>query len=379
MTRILLIALLTWSVAWLAAADPVRVERVPEGGIQPQIAIAEDGTIHAVWFSGSAAAGNLLYARRAAAADTFSPAIRVNSQDGSAIAMGTIRGAQLAIGKAGSVHVLWNGTGTAVPKGPDGGPGMLYSRLTDAGSAFEPQRQLIQKAGGIDGGGSLVADGSGRVWALWHAMGSAKDESGRAVYVAASTDDGATFAAEQPATTIPTGACGCCGMRAGIDGQGRLYVLYRGATTKGQRDEILLTRGKDQKTFTGQVIDPWDAMTCPMSISAMGAAGERMVLGWETKGRITFTLGKAGKPGPAMTVAAAAAGSKHPTIAVNAAGEFVIAWSEGTGWNKGGVIAWQRFDAQGKAIGQAGRADGLPAWGLPSAVAKPDGTFLILY
>lgn len=80
-----------------------------------------------------------------------------------------------------------------------------------------------------------------------------------------------------------------------------------------------------------------------------------------------------------MTVAAAAAGSKHPTIAVNAAGEFVIAWSEGTGWNQGGAIAWQRFDAQGKPIGQAGRADGLPAWGLPSAVAKPDGTFLILY
>ncbi len=379
MTRILLMTLLTAHLTGLTAEDPVRVERVPDGGVQVQLAMAEDGTVHAVWFSGPAAAGNLLYARRAPTADSFTPAIRVNSQDGSAIAMGTIRGAQLALGKAGRAQVLWNGTAAALPKGPDGGPGMLYTRLTDAGSSFEPQRQLIQKAGGIDGGGSLVADGNGRVWAFWHALGGAKDESGRAVYLAVSTDDGATFAAEQPATDIPTGACGCCGMRAGIDGQGRLSVLYRGATAKGQRDEILLTRGKDQKTFTGQVLDPWDAKMCPMSISAMGAAADRTVLGWETKGRIAFTLAKAGKPGAVMTVAAAAAGSKHPTIAVNAAGEFLIAWSEGTGWNKGGAIAWQRFDAQGKPLGTSGRADGLPAWGLPSAVAKPDGTFLILY
>jgi hypothetical protein len=255
---------------------------------------------------------------------------------------------------------------------------MLYTRLTDDGSAFEAQRQLIQRAGGIDGGGSIVADASGHVWAFWHAMAGAKDESGRAVYVAASSDDGATFANEQPATTIPTGACGCCGMRAGIDGQGRLYVLYRGAA-KGQRDEILLSRGKDQKSFTGQVLDPWDAQSCPMSTSAIMSAGERTVLAWETKGRISFTTGKAGKPGMVTAVTAAAAGSKHPTIAINGAGELLIAWTEGTGWNKGGTLAWQRFDAQGKPIGSVGRADGLLAWGLPSAVAKPDGSFMILY
>jgi hypothetical protein len=376
--RHLVIILVAFLLSPLVAGEPVVAERVPDGGIQPQAVIDGSGTTHVVWFSGPAQGGNLFYARRSADGAGFGAALRVNSQDGSAIAMGTIRGAQMAIGKGGRIHVLWNGTEAALPKGPDGGAGMLYTRLTDDGSAFEPQRQLIQRAGGIDGGGSIVADVSGHVWAFWHAMAGAKDESGRAVYVAASSDDGATFANEQPATTIPTGACGCCGMRAGIDGQGRLYVLYRGAA-KGQRDEILLSRGKDQKTFTGLVLDPWNAQTCPMSTSAIMSAGERTVLAWETKGRIFFATGKMGKPGMPTAVSTAAAGSKHPTIAINGSGELLIAWTEGTGWNKGGTLAWQRFDAQGKPIGSVGRADGLPAWGLPSAVAKPDGSFMILY
>ena len=378
MSRNIAIFMFTLLLYPLIAAESVVAERAPNGGIQPQAVIDASGTTHVVWFSGSPQGGNLFYAHRSADGAGFSPALRVNSQDGSAIAMGTIRGAQVALGTGGRIHVLWNGSGTALPKGPDGGAGMLYTRLTDDGRAFEPQRQLIVRAGGIDGGGSIVADASGHVWAFWHAMAGAKDESGARVFVTASNDDGATFTSEQLATATPTGACGCCGMRAGIDGQGRLYVLYRGAT-KGQRDEILLSRGMDQKIFTGQVLDPWTAQSCPMSTSAIMAAGERTALAWETKGRICFAIANLGKPGMPTAVKAAAAESKHPSIAINAAGELLIAWTEGTGWNRGGTLAWQRYDAQGKPAGTAGRAEGLPAWGLPSAIAKPDGSFVILY
>ncbi len=379
MSHLPLIVLFMLLTSCIAAVEPVVTERVPGGGLQPQVVIDGSGTIHAVWFSGPPAGGNLFYAKRTTGAATFGPALQVNSQDGAAVAMGTIRGAHLALGKGGRVHVLWNGSGTATPKGPDGGPGMMYARLDAAGTAFEAQRQLIQRAGGIDGGGAIVADGAGKVWAFWHAMAGAKTETGRAVYLTCSTDDGATFTGEQPATTTTTGACGCCGMQAGIDGQGSLYVLYRSAQTLSQRDEILLSRGKDQKTFTGQVLDPWKSQACPMSTSAIAGAGERTLLAWETNGRIVFTSGTAGKPAALIPVAAAAMGSKHPSVAVNAAGETLVAWTEGTGWSKGGSVAWQRFDAAGKPVGRTGRADGLPAWGLAAVVAKADGTFFILY
>ena len=42
--------------------------------------------------------------------------------------------------------------------------------------------------------------------------------------------------------------------------------------------------------------------------------------------------------------------SKHPAVAVDAAGNILIAWAAGTGWQKGGSVAWQVFDRQLKPI-----------------------------
>src|SRR4051794_33977196 len=87
---------------------------------------------------------------------------------------GTIRGGQLALGKAGRAHVVWFGTSKALPRGPlnpamaadspyNGTP-LLYSRLDDAGTAFEPQRNLMQATFGLDGGPSVAADPLGNVY-----------------------------------------------------------------------------------------------------------------------------------------------------------------------------------------------------------------------
>lgn len=364
----------------LGGSEPVvEVERVPAGGVQPQAVVAADGTVHLVWFSGPPAAGNLWYARRGPADPAFTAPLRVNAQDGSAVALGSIRGAHLALGRDDRVHVVWNGSQTAQLKGPDGGAGMLYARSNDARSAFEPQRQLIQYAGGLDGGGSLAADQSGRVWVVWHASAGAPNESGRAVYLCESTDDGATFAREQRATETPTGACGCCALRAGLDAQGRLQVLYRGASVDGQRDQYLLTRAAGQPGFTGRLLDPWRSQSCPMSSSALAVAGETLIMAWETKGRIrSASVSAAGKPGPVQDVSVSG-GAKHPTLAVGADGTKLLAWTEGTGWNKGGIVAWQCFDRTGKPLGSAGRAPDLPVWGLVAAVPRLDGRFLIIY
>jgi hypothetical protein len=75
-----------------------------------------------------------------------------------------------------------------------------------------------------------------------------------------------------------------------------------------------------------------------------------------------------------------AAGRKHPSIAVNGRDEFLVAWTEGTGWNKGGSIAWQVFGRDGTAIaGESGRAAGLPAWDVPAAFARAENSFKIAY
>jgi hypothetical protein len=82
------------------------------------------------------------YVKSSDAGATWSTPLRVNSQPGAAIAAGTIRGGQIAIGKNGRVHVAWNGSSQAESQGPlnpesgKRGAPMFYSRLDDARNAF---------------------------------------------------------------------------------------------------------------------------------------------------------------------------------------------------------------------------------------------------
>src|SRR3982751_1908969 len=77
----------------LESASRVRLTRLPTGGIQPQAVVDAKGTLHVVYFRGDARSGNLFYTQSTDGGATFSQALEVNSQPGSAIAAGTIRGA----------------------------------------------------------------------------------------------------------------------------------------------------------------------------------------------------------------------------------------------------------------------------------------------
>jgi len=76
----------------------VQVMSVPNNGIQPQLVVHED-RVHLAYYSGEAAHGDVFYVRSDDFGRRFSPPVRVNSQLGSAIAIGSIRGAQIAVGK----------------------------------------------------------------------------------------------------------------------------------------------------------------------------------------------------------------------------------------------------------------------------------------
>jgi hypothetical protein len=92
------------------AAPPVIVVRVPNTGIQPQIAFDGRRVLHMVHFSGEAAHGDLYYTHSDDRWATFSAPIRVNSHPGGAMATGNIRGAHIAVGRNGRVYAAWNGT-----------------------------------------------------------------------------------------------------------------------------------------------------------------------------------------------------------------------------------------------------------------------------
>ena len=376
--RTVSLAIIGLLVASVASAATVSLVRTPNDGIQPQAAIDSRGTVHLIYYKGEPGGGDIFYVRKTPGATEFSRPIQVNSAARSAIAAGTIRGAQMALGRNNRVHVAWNGP---IPKGGTymNAP-MFYTRLDDAGTRFEKERDLIIKARGLDGGGSVAADNAGNVYVLWHAPkpGNTNGEAGRALFVACSTDDGKTFAAEKPATTEPIGACACCGMKAFADTGGNVLALYRAASEKVNRDETLLISRNKGKDFDIAYRHGWKIAACPMSSASMTETAGGVVVAGETHGRVFFVrvdpaTGKVSEPTSPEVKA------KHPAIAANPKGEVLLAWTEETAWAKGGSVAWQLYDTEGNATPEKGKRPGVPTWSLVAAFANADGSFTIVY
>lgn len=366
----------------LGGQKNVKLLRTPNGGIQPQAMVDGKGTLHLIYFKGAPQHGDVFYVFSRDGGETYSKPLRVNSVPGSVIAMGNVRGAHLALGKNGRVHVAWMGSKLATPRAPGDETPMIYTRLNDAGTEFEPQRNVIQFATGLDGGGSVAADSSGNVYVAWHAGTPGKQgEEHRQVWVAKSSDQGKTFAKEIAAYDAQTGACGCCGMRAFADSKGKLYVLYRGAKDLSSRDMYLLPSALEGKPSVGVNLHPWKIDHCPMSTEAF-AEGKGMVVGaWDTDGQVYFTRIDQGTAKLSQPVAAPGKANKrkHPALAVNASGETLLVWTEGMGWNKGGSLAWCVYDKNGQPTKEQGQVNGVPVWSLVTAVALPDGSFRIFY
>ena len=375
--RYLLVALfLAFSVA-TADSTPGRVEvvRTPDGGIQPQAVVDAKGTMHLIYYKGDPGHGDLFYVRRESGQSDFSSPIRVNSQPGTAIAKGTIRGGQVALGRGGVVHVVWNGS---TPTYKDPAP-MSYSRLKTGATAFEPQRNLMKATTALDGGGTVAADDAGRVYVAWHGrgLGDPEGEVHRKLWVARSVDDGATFATERPAFAQATGACACCGTKALVDAKGTAYVLYRAATNGTERDLFLLSSRDGGDHFTGRSVHPWKINACPMSSASLADSSTGPVAAWETAGQVYFSHVAATQD--PIAAPGRSGDRKHPAVAVAPDGSTLLAWTEGTGWQKGGSLAWQLFDASGRPTEIKGRVDrGIPVWSLPTVITRPDGGFTIV-
>ena len=351
----------------------VRIVALPDGGIQPHAVVDPAGTTHVLYFAGDPAGGDLYYFSVSNQTGKPSTPVPVNSVAGSALAAGSVRGGQLALGRNGRVHVAWHGSkplaGTRhVP--------MWYSRSTGDGPAFEPQRVVSGSAAGLDGG-SVAADRSGQVAVAWHADGNRVGDGHRTVYLATSANDGATFLSPAPATAAPVGACGCCGMRALFDRAGGLHVLYRAATDGKHRDTMWLR--PDLAIARAPVrVHPWDIEACPMTTYALVETADGLAAAWETAQQIyTADLNPATSTVSTPSPIPGRGSRKHPSIAVNKSGDRLIAWTEGTAWKRGGTFAWRLTDRTGNQRAAEPNAGNVGVWGLVSAVAMPDGSFLI--
>jgi hypothetical protein len=265
---------------------------------------------------------------------------------------------------------------------------MLYTRLDDTGKAFEPERNLMHQSFGLDGGGSVAADRAGNVYVTWHGIGEseasgkgAEGEARRRVWITKSQDEGRSFSAERKAWSQETGACGCCGMKTFADRKGNIASLYRSATESVHRDIYLLTSKDHGQSFQGSLLQKWNINACPMSSMDFAENSDLLVGAWETGGQVYWAHMNSDSTRQRQAIAAPGEGKgrKHPRIVVNQNGEVLLVWTEGTGWNKGGSLAWQIYDRSGQSTAEKGQLPGISTWSFAAAIARPDNGFSIMY
>jgi hypothetical protein len=160
---------------------------------------------------------------------------------------------------------------------------------------------------------------------------------------------------------------------------GTLFALYRSATENVHRDIYVLVSKDHGNSFAGSLVQRWEINACPMSSMSFAEQAGTTFATWETGGQVYY--GKVSGSAIKQPIAAPGEGKgrKHPRIAVNGRGEILLAWTEGTAWQRGGSLAWQVFDALGKPIGEKGATPGVPTWSFGAATARADGGFTIFY
>jgi len=357
-------------------APRVDVAAVPDGGLQPQVAVDRDGTIHLIYFKGDAAHGDLFYTKRRGGAADFDQPIQITSVAGSAVAAGAVRGGRIALGRNGWVHVAWNGS-TPIDRNGHSDTPMWYARISRSGRA-ESQRPIGVHTRHLDGGGDVAADGAGTVWVIWHAAGPEDGETRRRIYFERSTDEGVHFGREMMFET-DGGNCGCCQLEAMHHRGGDLQLLFRSAAGGVHRDATWITVGPSAPS-PPVALQPWELPACPMTTFALEDTRRGgLVAAWETAQQIyTATLDPLKRTVSAPSPMTGTGSRKHPSLAINAAGDRLYAWIDGSSFTKGGTLAWELRAADGSRLAWAENAGAVPASGLVAAAARPDGSFLIL-
>jgi len=372
------IGALAHGLAAPAVEVPVELLRVPGGGVQAQAALAADGTLQLVFLRGESAKADVFWARRAPGETAFGEPVRVNTTAGDAIAVGTIRGPQLSLSSGSAPVVLWNGAGEAGPGTHVGAPLFVSPRVADG--RFAPERDVIHGTAHLDGGGSIAVGGPGQVFAVWQAAPAGlTGETNRGVFLAESKDGGVTFGPEARLDTEPLGACACCGLKALGRPDGALAVLYRSAAEDGSfRDMHLLLRSPEG-TVRRVLLDRWSVRQCPMSSASLAWWGGGVLAAWETREEVQWALVDWGTGVPERLPAPAGrAARKHPSLAVAPGEGVLLAWVEGTGWARGGSVAWQHHDRSLHPTEAKGVQAGVPVWGSVAAFAA-GGRYGVIY
>jgi hypothetical protein len=169
----------------------------------------------------------------------------------------------------------------------DEGTQLLVARSSGMGGQ-QPSSTLVTDKPTTDksyaGFATLAVASNGDVYAAWlDGRDNTSPSTGTFnVYLARSTDHGATFHRNVKVATL---ACPCCRPSVAIAADGKVYVAYRHVYGDNERD-IAVSTSTDHGEHFGQPVrvadDHWKLFGCPESGPVAAAQGSKLIVAWYT-------------------------------------------------------------------------------------------------
>lgn len=366
MIRILLAcAFLVTSIA-IAANPSIITIRTPQQGRVPEVALDQQGVLHLAY--GKDQDGYYVQSRDQG--KTFTAPVKIN-QRASTITVGAERGVKIALGKDGVIHAVWLGHYQK-------GGGIWYTRSTDGGKTFAPERNVQDTNVGSDSP-AIVADASGNVLVFWLDARIGKEEDNpvaHPILLARSTDNGASFGRNEIVKYDFAGrACACCRLEARLSGEDA-YIAFRSGY-HNIRDFYLLKGRKTENNFHAVRVseDNWKLEGCPMSGADFRVEKTGQVtLSWMSQGKVYWSQAKTMATGfaPRIQAPESEGTANHPLILTNRKRDVLLLWKQK------GNLNWARYTKDGKFTGEQGIVTALPSKDKATAFVGADEKFYVV-
>lgn len=348
----------------LAAVAAPAWQQLSESGrraTSPEIAVAPDGSVVAVWLDRGLTADrpapkprkpgehshrsstDLYLSRSTDGGKSWSKPTRVNDEPGSVWGFAVSK-PRVAVGKSGTIHVFFPGNERSAVTGLDVVTAR-YTRSTDDGRTFEKARTINRPPDfdqtellgeGLSATfsfGTMGLSPEGRVITAWQDIGDMKSNAdGADAHMAVSTDDGKTFTAER-AVIATNAVCPCCQLTMAFGGDDAL-VGYRKLYADG-RDSTVARLKADGATLQGEARLPfaaWKIDGCPLKPTELAVDGNFVYAASFTAGEdpagVYFTRSTDGGRSFAGHVAVhpGAPYSDAPELTVDPSGMLRIVW-----------------------------------------------------
>jgi hypothetical protein len=361
MIRILL-ALVLASVATTANPNIVTIH-APNQGRVPEVAFDKKGVLHLMY--GKEQDG--FYVQSRDGGKTFTAPVQVNQRAGT-ITVGAERGVKIAVGKDGTIHLVWLGHYQK-------GGGIWYTRSTDGGKTFASERNVQDTNVGSDSP-AIVADASGNVLIFWldaRIDKEADNPVAHPILLARSTDNGATFGRNEIVKYDFAGrACACCRLEARLQGDD-VYIAFR-TGYHNLRDFYLLKGRKTENNFHATRIseDNWKLEGCPMSgADFLVEKNGQVIVSWMSQGKVYWSKSTASGFAPRIEAPASEGTANHPLIVTHRKDVLLL-------WKQSGNLNWARYTMDGKFTNEQGIVTALPGKDKATAFVGADSKIYVV-